>query len=124
MFGDRMMEEITVITKQLIDHLENLKEVFFKEEADTGVKIPFEIIKEETMPVFLLLEAWEQQTALLVKARKVNLHPHQVQSTTENMEMLLMHSYFKDVRKRKYMETYKSSLYIFNQLLGEIQHEA
>lgn len=118
------MENIERITKQLIDHLDTLKEIFLNGKKEQTEIVPFETIQKEATPIFLLIEEWESTTADLVKQRKVNLHPAQVQSTTENLEMLLMHSYFRDVRIKKYMETYTSCLYIFKQLLGGIDDEA
>lgn len=117
------MKETGQLTKQLIAHLEILKDMFLAAKENQSENLPFEIIQKESTPIFLLIEAWEKSTAALVKERKVNLHPAQVQATTENMEMLLMHSYFRDVRIKKYMETYKSCRYIFEQLLGGIQDE-
>lgn len=126
MFGDKMMDktkELMDVTRQLIDHLEQLKATFFEGKSLVGDRDDFEIVKEATTPIFILIESWEEMAADLAKQRKINLHPQQIQSTTENMELLLMHSYYRDVRERKYMETNKSCLYIFNQLLGEITDE-
>lgn len=78
-------------------------------------------MKEETAPVYQLLEAWEENTLKLVKDRKVNLHPHQITSTKENMELVLMHGYYIDVKEKRFMELYNSILYIFDQLLREIE---
>ena len=78
-------------------------------------------MKEETAPIFQLLEEWEKSALKLVKERKVNVHPQQVTSTRENMELMLMHSYYIDAKEKRFMELHNSILYIFDQLLREIE---
>lgn len=80
----------------------------------------FEMVKKETSSAYSLLEIWEEEALQIVKERKANVHPQQVVSTKENMELLLMHSYFIDARKNRYMELYRSSLYVFDQLLDDL----
>lgn len=111
-------------TAKLREHLIRLKERFEntappKNRRDRDF---FQMVKGETDPVYELLEQWEEATLEIVKQRKVNVHPHQVVSTKENMELLLMHSYFIDARPKRYMELYKSILYIFDQLLQELEN--
>lgn len=110
-------------TAKLRAHLNRLKERFEntappKNRRDRDF---FNMVKEETDPVYELLEQWEEATLGIVKQRKVNVHPQQVASTRENMELLLMHSYFIDARPKRYMELYKSITYIFDQLLEELE---
>ncbi|GAB3802524.1 DUF1798 family protein [Virgibacillus kimchii] len=81
----------------------------------------FQKVKEETAPIYQLLNEWEEKTLKLVKERKVNVHPQQVTSTRENMELMLMHSYYIDVKQKRFMELHNSIVYIFDQLLREIE---
>ncbi|WP_156289203.1 DUF1798 family protein [Oceanobacillus salinisoli] len=110
-------------TKSLKKYLHNLKEHFEHGQPPENVRDKdfFFRVKEETTPIFELLELWEEEALIAVKERKVNVHPQQIESTKENMELLLMHSYYKDLRRRRYMEYYKSILYIFDQLISELQ---
>jgi len=78
-------------------------------------------VKEETAPIYQLLEEWEKDALKLVKERKINVHPQQVTSTKENMELTLMHSYYIDVKEKQFMELHNSIIYIFDQLLREIE---
>ncbi|HLR40907.1 MAG TPA: DUF1798 family protein [Virgibacillus sp.] len=110
-------------TEQLKQHLHYLKD---KYENDTppenkNDKQYFIKVKEKTAPVYDLLEKWEEAALKVVKERKVNVHPHQITSTRENMELLLMHSYYVDARRKRYMELNHSILYIFDQLLRELE---
>lgn len=74
-------------------------------------------MKEETSSIYDLLATWEEQCLAEVKLRNLQVHPHQVHATAENIELLILHSYYKDLRKRKYMEYYNSSHYVCNQVL-------
>lgn len=78
-------------------------------------------VKRKTEPVYAMLETWETDALEIVKQRKVNVHPHQITSTRENMELLLMHSYYIDAKRKRYMELNHSVLYIFDQLLRELE---
>jgi hypothetical protein len=110
-------------TEQLKTHLYDLKDVFETNEppADKSDRPYFLKVKEDTLPVYDLLEQWESAALRAVRERDVNLHPHQASSTRENMELLLMHSYYVDVRRKRYMELNHSVLYIFDQLLRDLQ---
>ncbi|PAV29462.1 hypothetical protein CIL05_11390 [Virgibacillus profundi] len=109
-------------TKQLKQHLNNLKEIYESNNPpkDRKDKQFFRMVKEETSPIYQLLGLWEEAVLEVVKERKVNLHPQQVTSTRENMELLLMHSYYIDVKRKRYMELNNSIHYIFDQLLREL----
>ncbi|MBM7598395.1 hypothetical protein JOC34_000752 [Virgibacillus halotolerans] len=109
-------------TEQLKQHLNNLKDIFEANEppANSRDKPFFLKVKEETLPIYELLEEWEASALNIVKERKADIHPHQITSTRENMELLLMHSYYIDVRRKRYMELHNSIQYIFDQLLREL----
>ena len=113
---------LTEQTIQLKKHLSELKNTFEanKPPEDRRDKPFFLKVKEETLPIYQLLEEWEASALKIVKERKVTVHPHQITSTKENMELILMHSYYIDVRRKRYMELYNSILYIFDQLLREL----
>lgn len=109
-------------TEQLKEYLINLKHKFESNDPpeDRRDKTFFLKTKEETLPIYQLLETWEEAALKIIKERKINVHPQQVTSTKENMELLLMHSYYIDVKRKRYMELYNSILYIFDQLLREL----
>ncbi|RKQ37630.1 DUF1798 family protein [Oceanobacillus halophilus] len=115
--------ELIMRTEYLINHLHELKDHFENSEAPENIrdKAFFARVKEKTTPIFESLEKWEEEALRVVKERKVNIHPQQINSTRENMELVLMHSYYKDLRRRRYMEYYKSILYIFEQLVDELK---
>lgn len=113
------MTTIDGITEQLIHVLDNLKAKF-----DEGKKTPkddtyFFYVKKETDPIFDLLDEWEKTAIELIKQNKLLLHEQQIVATKDNMKALLLHSYYFDVRKRRYMEIYKSIHYIFKQMVKE-----
>lgn len=116
--------EITLnLSKQLNTLLDSLELRFQDDAIQLGDSDQFAEVKKKTTPIFDMLEKWEETTLTLVKERKLTLHPQQIVATRENYEMLLMHSYFKDIRIRKYMETNKSCHYILEQIMGELENE-
>lgn len=110
------------VTEQLLHHLNALKNRFETKTPPENIKdrTYFKYVKDETTPIFEQLNVWEQLALELTKERKLNVHPQQIASTKENMELLLMHSYYLDVRRKRYMELYKSIRYIFDQIIDEL----
>lgn len=111
-------------TKHLKKHLDILKDKYEKNEPPESISDkPFFLnMKEETAPIYDLLEAWEEQALAFVQDRDVNVHPHQIVSTAENMELIILHSYYVDARRKRYMELNHSSHFIFDQLLDELNN--
>ncbi|TFJ93843.1 DUF1798 family protein [Lentibacillus salicampi] len=109
-------------TEQLKEHLEHLKDTYEANNPPESKKDKqfFQMVKERTKPVYELLAEWEENALQTVKERKVNLHPQQVTSTRENMELLLLNSYYVDVKRKRYMELNHSIHFIFNQLLSDL----
>lgn len=106
-------------TKQLKMYLDKLKDRYETNEPPESLrdKSFFFKMKEETAPIYNLLEAWEEKALDFVQDRNVNVHPHQIVSTAENMELIILHSYYVDARRKRYMEFNHSSHFIFDQLL-------
>lgn len=77
-------------------------------------------MKKETAPIYDLLETWENETLRLIKERAITVHPHQVTATKENIQLLLLHSYYIDARRRRYMELHQSSHYICDQIIRDL----
>lgn len=105
-----------------MQNLLELKEHFETNTAPKNKKDKsfFEYVKERTTPIYEGLEKWEILALQMTKDRRINVHPQQVVSTRENMELLLMHSFYIDVRRKRYMELYKSIQYIFDQIVQEL----
>lgn len=115
--------ELKFQTELLKQHLDQLKSMYEANEPPQSVndKLFFLRMKESTAPIYNLLEEWEEQALAFVKKRKINIHPHQIKSTKENMELIILHSYYVDTRRKRYMELNHSSHYIFDQLLRDLQ---
>src|SRR5699024_5850542 len=107
-------------TEQLKIELDTLKNMYETNAAPENRKDKsfFLKVKSETEPVYKLLTQWENNALEQIKKQNVtNVHPKQIVSTKENIELLLMHSYYIDVRRRRYMELHHSVHYVLNQLL-------
>src|SRR5690625_7219527 len=104
-----IMQRLTELTTKLVKQLESLKQRYEKnDEQPKNDRAFFEFVKNETEPIFTLIEEWEGLAQKFVEQQGSFLHWHQITSTRENMEALLLHSYYIDTRKRSYMESYKS----------------
>lgn len=113
--------EIKEQTKQLKENLDDLKKVFDRNQppASFNDKVFFQMVKNETSPIYDLLNEWEKNVLALIEQRQLNVHPQQIISTKENFELLLMHSYYIDCRRRRYMELNQSIHYILDQILND-----
>lgn len=80
----------------------------------------FNDMKEETKPIYDLLKTWEIDTLKYIDTNKSNLFPQQIIATIDNIEMIILHSYYIDIRRRFYMEYFNSTIYILEQLLREL----
>lgn len=116
------MNELKYQTECLKKYLDELKERYDNNDPPASIKDKkfFAMMKENTMNIYELLENWEEHALQIIKERKVNVHPHQIISTKENIELLILHSYYIDAKKKRYMELHGSSHYIFDQLLRSI----
>lgn len=114
--------ELVTETKQLKLFLDELKKIYEKNSPPENIsdKSFFLKMKEETKVIYELLEKWEKNALAFVKNKVVNVHPHQVISTKENVELLILHSYYVDARRKRYMELNHSCHYILDQLLQEL----
>lgn len=119
------MTQLASKTHDLMNELEQLKDYYLTHSApeNRSDKDFFLMVKRKTKPIYQTLDEWENEALQLVKARKADVHPQQITSTKENMELLLMHSYYVDVKRKRYMELNHSVLYVFNQLLEDISRE-
>lgn len=116
--------ELDLQTKQFKGHVDKLKERYEENNPPENKKDKqfFQMVKEYTNPIHKLLEQWEENSLRVVKERKVNIHPQQITSTRENMELLLMHSFYIDAKRKRYMELNHSIHYVLDQLLRELDN--
>lgn len=110
-------------TEQLKERLQQLKNKYEKNNPpeDRKDKDFFLMVKSQTEPIYKMLDNWEEAALAVVKEQKVSLHPQQVTSTKENMGLLLMHSFYIDVKRKRYMELNHSANFIFDQLIDELR---
>lgn len=80
----------------------------------------FKTVKDETQEIFKLLVSWEVAAKDFVERKSTKVFSPQITATKENIEVLILHSYYKDLRKRLYMERYHSVLYVLENLLEEL----
>ncbi|MFP7253106.1 DUF1798 family protein [Terribacillus goriensis] len=114
------MTTLPIYNKQLSDLMARLKERFLTHEppSEKHDKAFFEMVKKETEPMYLLLRKWHQAAEEFVQQREVSVHPQQVQSTEENVHLIILHSYYIDIKSERYMDYHQSIGYVI-QLLDE-----
>lgn len=99
--------------------LSDLETVYRNEKEVERNRTFFSHVKTETEALFSLLDVWEKKATQLAQEKRISIFPQQVTATTDNMQALIMHSYYKDVRKRRYMEIQQACQYIFSQCIEE-----
>ncbi|SIS37222.1 DUF1798 family protein [Salimicrobium flavidum] len=110
------------LTHRLKSSIDELHDRYLRESGpvDRSDHEFFEKVKEETTPYFSLVQEWFEVAEPFVKNREVSVHPNQIQSTNENIEMLILHSYYLDVEKNRYKDLYQSSHYVLDMVLDNL----
>lgn len=108
-------------TIKLIKDVNYLHDQFYIKFDIDNEKEFFQFVKKETNHIFITLNKWEELTLDYIKINKSKVHLNQVIATKENIELMLIHSFYKDMRKRRFMEYYHSSLYVLNELRSELE---
>ncbi|SFL85712.1 protein of unknown function [Gracilibacillus orientalis] len=110
--------------EELEKELLRLKEYYLAHERPENKRDPefFAFVKENTEPIFEKVDHWNEEALNFVKNRNVKVHPQQVESTEENIKLLLLHSYYVDVKRKRYMELYQSVLYVFDSLKNDFHN--
>lgn len=115
---------IIKLTKDLKCEVEKLNTLYEApvEAVDRTDRMFFERMKAETEPKYELIKQWENSA--LAKGEEdiefIGVYPHQIQATKDIFEILIIHSYYKDVDRNKYKEISQSCLYVFDQLLRAV----
>ncbi len=102
-------------TKNLINALTVLEEIYRNEVVVERSRSYFYEIKPEVDKYFDLIDTWGELAHQLFGEGMLAVYPQQIDATVDNMRVLIMHSYYKDVRKRRYMEIRQSCYYVFTQ---------
>ncbi len=114
------LEQTIMEAKKSLDDLKNLY-LQSEKPADRKDRELFEKVKKETKPLFELNEKWadlaEQYT---YQVENCTVYPLQINNTKENFELVILHSYYIDVPKKRYMELHNSIHYVWDQLLDSI----
>ena len=114
------MSDYIRYTKQLIKALTTLESIYRNDLPVERSREFFNKIKPEAEQYLVLLSDWEKQARLLTQKGVLKIFPQQIDATVDNMKALIMHSYYKDVRKRRYIEIKKSCYYIFTESMEEL----
>lgn len=110
-----MLTELDSYTEDLRHIVHTLKERYeASTPPDNKDRQMFQIVKEETTPIFDLVDKWE--SVILEEIHHLpKVFPNQVQNTVDNLQLLIMHSYYIDAPRKRYMELYQSILYVLDQ---------
>lgn len=116
-----MIENFKSMTEDLRDYLSTLKRVYEeREQPNKNDPAFFESVRQEIDPFYDLIDQWEIAAKQLVKERKITIFPPQIDATVKSLRAIALHSYYIDVRKRRYMNIKKSCDYVFQLILKEL----
>lgn len=113
-------------TASLLEHIANLKILFYEERppAEFKDKEFFLKVKNYAAPIHELLNSWEKDALAFLKSdTSAPVHPHQIVSTTENIELIIMHSHYLDVKEKRYMELNISINYVLGILADYLKEQ-
>lgn len=118
-----VMEELIRLTNNLKNELNSLQKMFkkTKEEEINRNRNYFEFVKRDSKPLFELIDMWYDKALHIVNNYDISVYDVQIKTTKENFEMIILHSYYGDVRRRRYVEMNRSCLYVFDQLMKELE---
>lgn len=114
------LKEYTLELKSLIDQ-QHKRFLQTDGPVDRNNRDFFEHVKEKTKPMFEVNHQWMEEAEQFVKNRESSVHPNQVKSTHENIEMIILHSYYLDVDRKRFKELYQSSHYVLDMILSDIE---
>lgn len=109
--------------------IDQIKQACFSRynEKEASVKLndreAFKHIQKEVTPHFFLLEEWEKTILSDIRARALPIHPSLIQSTRENMELIIMHSFYHDTTDARFNELVKSVDVVFDMVIRVYQHD-
>lgn len=116
--------EIKQLTQLLIQYTTVLENKFKDETIEPeNTSQFFTFVKGETEPIFKSLNNWEKLIIEENKRGRLIIPEHIILSTKDNMTALIMHSFYKDVRRRRYMEIKRSCIYTYQSVLKELDNE-
>ncbi|WP_197057406.1 DUF1798 family protein [Pontibacillus halophilus] len=117
-----MESTVQQLSLEMKEQVDTLYDRFFSQEGKPEVndRTFFTYMKEETNPIFDLNNRWAGAVEEFLAAYPGGpVYPPQIKNTKENMELVILHSYYIDVPKKRYMELYQSIHYVVNQVLDK-----
>jgi len=117
-------KSLYTLSKQLVNYTVQLEKIF----KDSSIQPEnneqfFSFVKKETEDMFKDLETWERLLQYFQAQGNTIIFQPMLESAIDNMKALIMHSYYKDVRRRRYMEIKRSCVYTFRFVLEKIENE-
>lgn len=84
----------------------------------------FNEVKAATTPLFDDVMEWEEITLKAIKDQTLKLHPNLINSTRENLELVIMHAYYKDVDEARFQSLMQSIDYVIELVMKEARSHA
>ena len=112
----------TISLRETLDILKNNFEVADPPKSHND-RAYFLEMKKETEPIYFALQDWQAFALEASQKREIPIYPNQIIATVENYELIIVHSYYLDIRRRKFMEYYNSCMYVFHQVIHALTTE-
>lgn len=86
-----------------------------------------ELFYQDVKPTFELIlnkvEIWKPLAEDWVKVNKPKyIHSAQIESTIDNIEQIVLQSFYKDINKQRFHNLYNSVEYVMSSILNEIEY--
>lgn len=117
--------KLSQLTKRLKTELERLKDRYETgEREDINDRTYFSYVQRDTEHLFKLLSDWKKcANENLVHLEKEQIYKQQITATYDNIKALILHSYYRDVRKKQYMKIFKASQYVLDTMIQVMEDE-
>jgi len=117
-------ELIIKLTYTLIEYVARLESKFNDKTIEARQRDEFfTYVKNNSKEIFAILDEWVNLLSELNEQGNSVINQAIIESTKDNMNALIMHSYYKDVRRRRYMEINRSCIYTYQSVLKELTDE-
>lgn len=119
------IQDIVSLTKDLLEKIEasilRLKSIKEMEEYDPDF---FGEVKPYADKVHITLDTWRELTLEWIKEEKPKyLYQLQIDTAIENIELLVVQSFYKDTREKRAKEMYQSIVYTLTAILDKIEQK-
>ncbi|TYR79948.1 DUF1798 family protein [Priestia megaterium] len=113
------MNQIIIATKKMYEYNQLAVERLDTIQKDEKYEVNFfEEVKPYVDCFFQELDQWEQIAADWIKQKKPKyIHRNQVETVKENLQNVVLQSFYKDTKEKRFKKMYHSNKYVLESIL-------